>query len=102
VSVVREPNCDLAELSFAELEEELAGLAAHIYSGTCRWLELVAEVDRRNKLVGCTCAQWLAWRCGLTPRTAREHVRIARRLGGLPVIRSAFGADRSPSRRCGR
>jgi hypothetical protein len=78
------------DLSFAELEEELAGLAAHIYAGTCRWLELVAEVERRNVLVGCTCAQWLAWRCGLTPRTAREHVRIARSLGGLPVIRSAF------------
>jgi len=90
VDVVRKENRDLGELSFAELEEELAGLAAHIYAGTCRWLELVAEVDRRNELVGCTCAQWLAWRCGLTPRTAREHVRIARRLGGLPGIRAAF------------
>jgi hypothetical protein len=84
VSVVTEENCELAELSFAELEAELAGLAAHIYAGTCRWLELVAEVDRRNKLVGCTCAQWLAWRCGLTPRTAREHVRIAAAWVGCP------------------
>jgi len=92
VTVVRRENRDLGALSFAELEDELAGLAAHINAGTCRWLELVAEVDRRNKLVGCTCAQWLAWRCGLTPRTAREHVRIARSLGGLPVIRSAFGS----------
>ena len=90
MSVVLRENRDLAELSFAELEEELAGLAAHIYAGTCRWLELVAEVDRRNKLVGCTCAQWLAWRCGLTPRTAREHVRIARSLGRLPAIKVAF------------
>src|SRR5439155_8734059 len=31
-----------------------------------------------------------AWRCGLTPRTAREHVRIARRLGELPRIHAAF------------
>jgi Domain of unknown function (DUF222) len=90
VSVVKEANCDLADLSFAELEEELAGLAAHIYAGTCRWLELVAEVDRRNELVCCTCAQWLAWRCGLTPRTAREHVRIARSLAELPAMRAAF------------
>ena len=90
MTVVRRENRDLGALSFAEFEDELAGLAAHINAGTCRWLELVAEVDRRNKLVGCTCAQWLAWRCGLTPRTAREHVRIARSLGGLPVIRSAF------------
>jgi hypothetical protein len=84
VSVVTEENCELAELSFAELEAELAGLAAHIYAGTCRWLELVAEVDRRNKLGGCTCVQWLAWRCGLTPRTAREHVRIAAAWVGCP------------------
>jgi hypothetical protein len=90
VSVVSAENCDLAELSFAELEQELAGLAAHIYAGTCRWLELVAEVDRRDKLVGCTCAQWLAWRCGLTPRTAREHVRVARALDRLPAIRAGF------------
>lgn len=90
MSVVKEANCDPGGLSFAELEEELAGLAAQIYAGTCRWLELVAEVDRRNKLVGCTCAQWLAWRCGLTPRTAREHVRIARSLAELPAIRAGF------------
>jgi hypothetical protein len=61
VSVVLGENCDLAELSFAELEEELAGLAAHINAGTCRWLELVAEVDRRNKLVGCTSGSPAAW-----------------------------------------
>jgi hypothetical protein len=56
----------------------------------CRWLELVAELERRDALVGCTCAQWLAWRCGLTPRTAREHVRVARRLSELPLVREAF------------
>jgi hypothetical protein len=40
---------------------------------------------------GCgTCAEWLAWRCGLTPRSAREHVRVARRLGELPLIHDAF------------
>src|SRR5947207_7680971 len=77
-------------LSFADLEQELASLASHIYAGTCRWLELVAELDRRGELVACTCAEWLAWRCGLTPRTAREHVRIARRLAELPLVRGAF------------
>ena len=76
-------------LSFGELEEELAALASHIYAGTCRWLELVAELDRRGELA-CTPSEWLAWRCGLTPRTAREHVRIARRLRELPRIRAAF------------
>ena len=81
---------EAATLSFGELEEELAALASHIYAGTCRWLELVAELDRRGGLIDCNCAEWLAWRCGLTPRTAREHVRIARRLRELPLIRAAF------------
>ena len=35
-------------------------------------------------------AEWLAWRCGLSPRAAREHVRVARRLGELPLIHGAF------------
>ena len=81
------------DLSFDELEQELASLAAHIYSGTCRWLELVAEVDRRGELA-CTTSEWLAWRCGLTPRTAREHVRVARQLRELPLTRAAFARGR--------
>lgn len=80
-----------AELWLRELEDELATLASHLYAGTCRWLELVAELDRRGASAGCTSAEWVAWRCGLTPRTAREHVRIARRLAELPRIRAAFG-----------
>ena len=67
---------DLECLSFDELEDELATLASHIFAGTCRWLELVAELERRGGLSGCTTAEWLAWRCGLTPGTAREHVRV--------------------------
>jgi hypothetical protein len=90
VVVVETENCELADLRFAELEDELAALASHIYAGTCRWLELVAELDRRGGPAGCTTADWLAWRCGLTPRTAREHVRIARRLAELPLVRLAF------------
>lgn len=81
---------ELDGLSFDELEEELASLAAHLHAGMCRWLELVAELDRRGGLAGCTTAEWLAWRCGLMPRTAREHVRVAGRLVELPRIRAAF------------
>jgi Domain of unknown function (DUF222)/HNH endonuclease len=77
-------------MSVDELEDEIATLASHIYAGTCRWLELVAELDRRGRLVGCSTAEWLAWRCALTPRAAREHVRVARCLGELPLIHAAF------------
>jgi Domain of unknown function (DUF222)/HNH endonuclease len=85
---------DPAALDRKELEAELASLAAHIYAGTCRWLELVAELDRRGDFAGDgreSCAEWLAWRCGLAPRAAREHVRVARSLSQLPETRAAFG-----------
>ena len=83
-------NAAVADLSVDELEDEIATLASHIYAGTCRWLELVAELDRRGGFAGCSTAAWLAWRCALTPRAAREHVRVARCLGELPLIRDAF------------
>jgi Domain of unknown function (DUF222)/HNH endonuclease len=84
---------DLAGLSIEELEDELATLASHLSAGMCRWLELVGELDRRGEWAewGCgSCAEWLAWRCALLPRTAREHVRVARRLPELPLLRAAF------------
>jgi len=80
----------VVDMSLDELEDEIATLASHIYAGTCHWLELVAELDRRGGLAGCSTAEWLAWRCALTPRAAREHVRVARCLGGLPLIHEAF------------
>ena len=77
----------------ADLEAELATLTAHLNAGTCRWLELVAELDRRSGWVTSgvgSSAEWLAWRCALTPRAAREHVRVARCLQELPEIHAAF------------
>lgn len=84
---------DFSHLSMEELQDELATLAAHIYAGTCRFLELLGEIDRRGTWAdsGCgSCAEWLAWRCALMPRAAREHVRVARRLPELPLIHAAF------------
>jgi hypothetical protein len=83
---------DPAGLSLEELEGELATLAAHIAVGMCRWLELVGELDRRGSWGwrSGSCAQFLAWRCALLPRTAREHVRVARRLPELPLTHAAF------------
>jgi uncharacterized protein DUF222/HNH endonuclease len=94
MAVVERENAELSGLTVAELEDELATLSSHIYAGTCRWLELVAELDRRGGFAGCTCAEWLAWRCGLSPRTAREHVRVALRLAELPLIRVAFACGK--------
>ena len=80
-------------MSGSELEDELATLAAHLSAGMCRWLELVGELDRRHGWAeeGCgSCAAWLAWRCALAPRAARDHVRVARRLPELPLIHAGF------------
>src|SRR5215218_127393 len=79
------------------LAEEITELASHIHAATCRWLGLVAEFDRRGGWFdwGCrSCAQWVSWRCGIAPVAAREHVRVARRLAHLPLIRAAFAEGR--------
>jgi uncharacterized protein DUF222/HNH endonuclease len=83
------PEC----LSAEELESELATLAAHLAAGMCRWLALLAEFDRRGGWAqqgAVSCADWVAWRCALSPRSAREHVRVARSLVELPATRAAF------------
>jgi hypothetical protein len=46
------------------LEAEITELAGHLAAGECRWLELVAEYDRRagHESWGCrTIAHWLSW-----------------------------------------
>jgi hypothetical protein len=84
-----------SELPLELIEREIEQLAAQINAGNARWLELVAEFDRRVGWGGTGCrstAEWVAWRCALTPRSAREHVRVARVLPELPLIREAFGS----------
>lgn len=75
------------------IEREVAELSAHIAAATCRWLVLVAELDRRaaHEDFGFpSLAAWLSWRCALNPRSAREHLRVARCLAELPSVREAF------------
>jgi len=75
------------------LGDEIATLAAHIHAATHRLLVLLAEFDRRG---GCeleghrTCAHWLAFRTGIDLGAAREKVRAARALLGLPQTGAAM------------
>ena len=82
----------IASLSEEQLESALAEQAAHVDAGLCRLLELTAECERRLPRAdeGTTFAGWLAWRCSLLPRQAREHTRIAQHLAELPLIHAAF------------
>lgn len=88
---------DIRTLALDRLEDEISELAAHIHAATCRWLELVAELDRRegHRHWGCrSCAEWLSLRCGVALGSAREQVRAARRLDELPLVRAAFAGGR--------
>ncbi len=75
------------------LGDEIATLAAHLHAGRQRLLELIARFDA---LAGWepaghrSCAHWLAFRTGLDLATAREHVRVARALGELPLTSASM------------
>lgn len=85
---------DPADLPLERLEHELCELASHLEAGMARWLALLAEYDRRDGWWSWhgvrSVAEWIAWRCSISPRAAREHVRVARALRELPRIAEAF------------
>jgi hypothetical protein len=91
---VREAGGGLAGLPLEHLEHELCELASHLEAGMARWLALVAEYDRRDGWWSWhgvrSLAEWIAWRCAMSQRAAREHVRVARALRELPRIAEAF------------
>jgi hypothetical protein len=77
------------------LESELCSQAAHVSAGECRLVLLIGEFDRREAWGAAglrSCAHWLNWRVGTSLGAAREQVRVARVLGGLPAVRDAFAS----------
>lgn len=81
----------------AAVESELVTMAGHLAAGTCRFLQLMAEFDTRAGWAGPglrSCAHWLNWRIGMSPRTARDHLRVAHALADLPAVTAAFAAGR--------
>ena len=76
-----------------DLADEIATLSAHIDAATHRLLTLIAEFDRARgwERAGYPdCARWLAVRTGIDVHTAREKVRAARVLAGLPETSAAM------------
>jgi hypothetical protein len=79
------------------VEAEICELAGHLAVATCRFLVLLGDFDARRGWASwemTSCAAWLSWKCQMSSGTAREHVRVARALRDLPVIRGEFGAGR--------
>lgn len=84
---------DPGELSIERLEAAIASLAADLAARLEQWLALVAEFDRRGgaRRWGFRgTAEWLAWHCGLSQRTARDHVRVARAMVERPLVREGL------------
>ena len=77
-----------------ELADELTRLAGHINAANYRFLKLLAVLIERkgwNHEGGIkTPAHWLNYRCGIAMGAAREKVRLAKSLAGLPGIDAAF------------
>ncbi|WP_044507874.1 HNH endonuclease [Gordonia sp. KTR9] len=90
-------GADPGSLSDEVLEARVLGYAAQITALTADFLELVGELDERESWRGPgihSLAHWLSWKAGIAPRTAHEHVRVAKAIRELPVIRTAFGEGR--------
>ena len=74
------------------LGDEIAELSAHLHAATARLLDLIREFHARGGWSNGfrSCAAWLSWRVGFAPGAAREHVRVARALGSLPLLSQAL------------
>jgi Domain of unknown function (DUF222)/HNH endonuclease len=79
--------------SIEELVSQITELAGHLNAANYRFLMLIAEFDRREGWADnatASCAHWLNWKCGIDLGAAREKVRTARALEGLPNISAAM------------
>jgi len=86
-----------ASRSIDDLDATIRHLARQMNVQTYRMLMLVREFDDRmgwQKWSMRNCAEWLAWRCDLSPSAAREHVRTAHALREMPAISAAFAEGR--------
>ena len=90
-------NRSLRELSVDELGALIVAGSGRLAAAISRWLLLVAQFDQRQGYLSlglASTAQWLSHGCGIAPRTAVEHVRVARSLVLFPQLASEMGAGR--------
>jgi len=94
LSVAARPSDDE---SIDDLDAAICTLASGLNAETYRLLTLVRRFDDRMgwaKWSFRNCAEWLAWRCGVSLSAAREKVRTAQALRDLPQISAAFADGR--------
>lgn len=88
---------DLAGLSDEEVVDGLLTWAGRVAAGEARLIAFIGELDARDAWGAwgiLSCAHWLSWRCGMSLRTGREYVRVARALRLLPLTAAGFAAGR--------
>jgi hypothetical protein len=77
----------------ARLEEQIVLGCARLSAAMARWLADVLAFDELGawrRYECASCAHWLNWRCGVSLRAARDHLRVARALQHLPEVRAAL------------
>ncbi len=76
-----------------ELGNRIAELNAYLNVAQAEFLEFLCEFDEQRywEDAGFTsCAHWLNFKCGIGFNAARERLRMAHALVGLPKIRAGF------------
>ncbi|MCW2602150.1 MAG: endonuclease [Pseudonocardiales bacterium] len=80
-----------------ELGEQIVALAGRLAAGTCRWLLMVANFEAGEGFHAFglpSTAAWLSYSCGLSKRTAMDHVRVGRYLAAYPELATEMSAGR--------
>ncbi|MFX4272399.1 DUF222 domain-containing protein [Propionibacteriaceae bacterium Y1685] len=76
------------------LAGQIMSAAAEIALREAMFLELLGQFDAAEGVRWqgefASLAHWLSWSCSMAPRTAREHVRVARALRQMPRTAEAF------------
>lgn len=81
--------------SLADIEAEIRAIANAMARSKAQFLRLLGAFDARDGWTATgalSCAHWLAELLDIELCTAREQVRTARALRGLPRVREAFEA----------
>jgi hypothetical protein len=97
VDVSASASCGVGTPGRDVLEVEICQLAADLAAGTARWLDLVAEYDRRELWAQWECRSMAHWLCtfvSMSLVTARQHVVVARVIQNFPLLHAEFAAGR--------
>jgi hypothetical protein len=79
------------------LADQIANLSLRIdvaQHSLCTDLRQFDAHDGWSGMGFISTATWLAWRIGIGPAAAREHVRVARALGDLQLVDAAFASGK--------